>query len=803
MSILKSKHSGWTWDMKRTPFVGGGGGGGQAQPTQSTSYNTNLPEYAKPYVTTMLEATQKQLFNTQPGADGATEITGFRPYTPYSSDPTKYFAGPTGLQTGVYNEAGQMQTPGQYAPATGLAGAAGMGQLGTAGQAGVLGGMGTGLGLSGVSAAAPAFSAGQQFASQVTDPRSMQAFMSPYQQGVTDVAKNAAIREAQLAQQATNLGAARQGTYGGARQALMQGERERNLLTNLSNIQAQGSQAAYDRALAQQQFGANLGLQGIQTGLQGIQTGMQGVGQGLQGIGAQQAGFAGAGQAASTLGQLGGAQQQADLARMGFQQQIGKAQQDYQQNIINQAIQDYATQQQYPLMQLGFMSNMLRGLPMQATTTQSYMPTPNLTTQAISGLGTAAGAARAFGFKEGGKVPGYAGPEGSVVSGMRAKLEALADSPGGEAQVAQIAQTSPSEEMRKLANEVLIDKEQEKRAAAQAEQSIAQDQGMGMGRGLAAAPAPVMDTLSAAGGGIVAFAGDDEEEGSLVNYDPNKAYADPYQVLSDAEGIARQEARRKAAGIGEAVSPQYREFLTKQAEGMPGYQRRLEGLEMVKTFAKMNRPGSTVNAILGGLGESTDSIAKMYETVRGREEGIAKGEQDVYGRERADRLAILTGTDKERDQALKNIAERNKARITNQQRTTDLMQLFNVELMALKEEGKDVTNPLVRKDAMDRAVKSQGGRGLAQETKDLTAFSNAKKIDEQIGEKGTLTKELNMLKLQKPKDPKKLAEHNKAIEDLEDKIANRELILERRFLKRQQAGGGEAPINVDNLPPKK
>ena len=783
--------------------MGKGGGGGSPAPSQTTAYQTNLPEYAKPYVTTMLEATQKQLFNTQPGADGTTEITGFKPYTPYSSDPTKYFAGPTGLQTGVYNEAGQMQTPGQFAPATGLAGAAGMGQLGTAGQAGVLGGMGTGLGLSGVSAAAPAFSAGQQFASQVTDPRSMAAFMSPYQQAVTDVAKNAAIREAQLAQQATNLGAARQGTYGGARQALMQGERERNLLANLSNIQAQGSQSAYDRALAQQQFGANLGLQGIQTGLQGIQTGMQGVGQGLQGIGAQQAGFAGAGQAASTLGQLGGAQQQADLSRMGFQQQVGKAQQDYQQNIINQAIQDYATAQQYPMMQLGFMSNMLRGLPLQATTTQSYMPTPNLTTQAISGLGTAAGAYRAFGMKAGGKVPSYAGPEGSVVSGMRAKLEALADTPGGEAQVAQIAQTSPSEEMRKLANEVLIDKEQEKRAAAQAEQSIAQDQGMGMGRGLAAAPAPVMDTFSAAGGGIVAFAGDDEEEGSLVNYDPNKAYNDPYKVLSDAEGIARQEARRKAAGIGEAVSPQYREFLTKQAEGMPGYQRRLEGLEMVKTFAKMNRPGSTVNAILGGLGESTDSIAKMYETVRGREEGIAKGEQDVYGRERADRLAILTGTDKERDQALKNIAERNKARITNQQRTTDLMQLFNVELMALKEEGKDVTNPLVRKDAMDRAVKSQGGRGLAQETKDLTAFSNAKKIDEQIGEKGTLTKELNMLKLQKPKDPKKLAEHNKAIEDLEDKIANRELILERRFLKRQQAGGGEAPINVDNLPPKK
>ena len=51
--------------------MGGGGGG---QPTQSTSYQTNLPEYAQPYVETMLGATQQQLFNTQKSPEGATEI---------------------------------------------------------------------------------------------------------------------------------------------------------------------------------------------------------------------------------------------------------------------------------------------------------------------------------------------------------------------------------------------------------------------------------------------------------------------------------------------------------------------------------------------------------------------------------------------------------------------------------------------------------------------------------------------------------------------------------------------------------
>lgn len=314
-------------------YGSGGGGGG---PSNTTSYSTNLPEYAQPYVETMLGATQKQMFDMN-----GNEITGFKPYQPYSTDPTKYFAGPTTLQQGAYNEAAGMTTPGAYAPAQGMAGMAGLGQLG----------------------------AGAQYARQATDPRSVGAYMSPYQQAVTDVAKTAAVREAQMAQNQANLGSARQGTYGGARQALAQAERERNLLSNLSNIQAQGNQNAYNAAMQNMQYGANLGLQGL----------------------------SGAASTAGTLGQLGGAEQQADIARIGLQNQLGQAQQQYQQGIINQQIQDYATAQQYPLMQLGFMSNMLRGLPMQASTTQQYQAQPSGAQQAL-GLGLGAlGAYKAFG----------------------------------------------------------------------------------------------------------------------------------------------------------------------------------------------------------------------------------------------------------------------------------------------------------------------------------------------------------------------------------------------------------------------
>jgi hypothetical protein len=482
----------------------GKGGGGSPQPTSTTAYQTNLPEYAKPYVMNMLGAAQNQLFNT----DG-DQITGFKPYTPYSTDPTKYFAGPSSLQQSTYNEASRMQTPGQFGAATGLAGASGMGQLGTTGQAGMygqqgsmFGGLGTTLGAAGAMQAMPAFGAGQQFAQQVTDPRSMQSFMSPYQQAVTDVAKAAAVREAQIAGQQANLGAARQGTYGGARQALASAERERGLLSNLSAIQAQGSQAAFDKAMQAQQFGANLGLQGIQTGLQGVQQGlagtaqgMQGAGLGLQGVGAQQAGFAGAGQAASTLGNLSGAQQQADLARMGFQNQLGQQQQQYQQSIINQAIQDYATQQQYPYMQLSTMSNLLRGLPMQSMSTQQYQAQPSALQQGIGLLGTGAslyGAMRREGgtikeYAEGGSVGlGYANR--GVVDSMRDRLEEMFEQNEGKA--AEYVAKSTSPRVKEIAREL----------------------------GIGAAPTGSLGR-NMAGGGIIAFerGGDVEEEMSELD----------------------------------------------------------------------------------------------------------------------------------------------------------------------------------------------------------------------------------------------------------------------------------------------
>ena len=110
-----------------------------------------------------------------------------------------------------------------------------------------------------------------------------QEYMSPYMQNVVDIQKREAIRDAQKSQLAQNLGAARQGTYGGARQLLAQTERERALGQQLGDIQSRGSEAAFQQA--QQQFerdrAAQMGAQreNLQAALGvqqlGTQTGLQ------------------------------------------------------------------------------------------------------------------------------------------------------------------------------------------------------------------------------------------------------------------------------------------------------------------------------------------------------------------------------------------------------------------------------------------------------------------------------------------------------------------------------------------------
>jgi len=361
MSFLKSKHSGWLSDGTRTPFMGGGGGGGPPAPTQTNVQNSNIPEYAQPYVETMLGSAQQQIYNYDPSGTP----TGFKPYTPYGATVDAY---------GNVTNTAQEQANATVAPFSPLQRQA---QINAA-SVGMPGQFNLGTGYQAFGGAG-ALNAGQNYMNMATNPYAQQAFMSPYMQNAVDVQKNEAFRDAQIRNLGANLGSARQGTYGGARQTLAEQERNRGLQTQLGQIQATGTQKAFEAAQQAQQFGANLGLQGYG----------QAVGAG------------------TALGQMGGQQLAAQRGIIDLQSQIGGQQQALEQQKINQAVQNYAVQQQYPMQQLAAMSGLLRGLPLQSVTTQSYQAAPSAISQ-ISGLGLTGAAAYGLMKKEGGIIKSYA-----------------------------------------------------------------------------------------------------------------------------------------------------------------------------------------------------------------------------------------------------------------------------------------------------------------------------------------------------------------------------------------------------------
>lgn len=323
----------------------GSGGGGSPAPTSNTTQTSNIPEYARPYVESMLGATQQQLFYTAPGPEGTTQITGVKPYQAFGSASGEVDASGKpvlrGLGSGEMTAARSAYAPFDPLQQQAYGTAAGL-ETGSAMQAGT-GGTAAGT--------AQALGAGQQYAGQATNPYAVSAYMSPYMQNVVNVQQREAQRMSDIAGAQQRGQATQAGAFGGSRQALMEAERQRNLATQQGQIQAQGLQSAFDAARQSQQFGAQLGLQGTQAGLAGAQQ--------LYGQGA---------------------------ANLGLQSQYGAQQQAYNQNILNQAIQNYAMQQQYPQQQLSFMNAQLRGLPMQASTTQSYQAPPSYLSQA-AGLG--------------------------------------------------------------------------------------------------------------------------------------------------------------------------------------------------------------------------------------------------------------------------------------------------------------------------------------------------------------------------------------------------------------------------------
>jgi len=75
---------------------------------------------------------------------------------------------------------------------------------------------------------------------------------------------------------------------------------------------------------------------------------------------------------------------------IGLQNQLGTQQQQQAQRPLDMAYQDFINQQNYPYKQLGFMSDMIRGLPLGQQSTQSVYQAPPSAIQTVGALGAGA-----------------------------------------------------------------------------------------------------------------------------------------------------------------------------------------------------------------------------------------------------------------------------------------------------------------------------------------------------------------------------------------------------------------------------
>lgn len=199
-----------------------------------------------------------------------------------------------------------------------------------------------------------------------------QQYMSPYIQNVLDVQKSRAIEDFDRLRGARNTRAVQAGAFGGSRQAVQEGLAEEALMRQMGEIEATGRQAAFEQA--GQLFGADRAAQMAQMQAQAgefgrVQTAQEasrqfGAGQGLAALGA-------AGAEAGRLAALGEQERAAGIQGAQLLEGIGKAQQAETQAGLDLAYQDFLRQQGYPQEQLAFYSDVLRGLPVAPTSSQT------------------------------------------------------------------------------------------------------------------------------------------------------------------------------------------------------------------------------------------------------------------------------------------------------------------------------------------------------------------------------------------------------------------------------------------------
>jgi hypothetical protein len=555
-----------------------------ADATQSQVYQTNIPQQLLPYEQNLL--------------DTASQFTNIanNPYQAYTGERVAQFSP---LQQNAMNAAGQLGVAGQIGAGTDLAAGAGLGAMG----------------------------AGQNYAMQATNPGAVGAYMNPYlMQSLAPqmqlLQQQQGIQGTQLASQASQAGA-----FGGSRYGLQQGLQNQSNQLAMSNLVGQGFNTAYNNAISNMQFGANLGLQGYQTGLS----------------------------AANTLGNLGQLQNTQQTNNINTMANLGAVQQNNAQQILNNQYQDYLNYQNYPYQQMGFMSDLIRGAPLSQTGSAIYQGAPT-TLQNMVGLGLGA-----YGINqltkssaEGGTVSSYA-DGGSVES--PSNIESIVGQLSDQQlqQAAQAAQArGDQEELQAIQNEMAMRASERNGLAGAFNQLPQQSQ-----------------TRMLAGGGMVAFAGDedenDEDTGQLVSSTPandgsvgnaglqnqfGNALLSKIKEMEQAKGYKPlTEAEHQAAvtntmsqfrtAMGPDIYAPMQAQLQEQETDRGKALEQAKGLSALKAMGAVLQPGGTMRGLAAGAGAFADSYNTALAADRAEKRNIAQMKFSLADAQRKENMGLF------------------------------------------------------------------------------------------------------------------------------------------------------------------
>lgn len=379
-------------------------GGGE---TTSTVTQSNLPEYAEPYFTSLMD---RSFAESQ------------HPYQPYGGQRIADQSASTLSGLGAASRYGHSGV--NLGPALGLAQSAGNAALNYGAANPITSDYKAG-----------SYKAGNfkydkagfgdlvnKVAVEDFDAAQRDKYMSPYMQAVVDKAKQDAAKDALMEEGNRNLSAAKAGAFGGSR-AAVQAQLARDAgLDRMTDITVQGTQAAFENAQQQferdraARFGADTANQG--TGLQMLLSNQQAdletqrmreqsrqfgfseterarQAQAQLGLDAQKAtqgfglqGLQIANESALGLGQLYGQQDKMTQDRFRALLASGQAQEDFAQRQLDQDYMDFTNQRDAERQNLQFLSSILRGVPISAN---SEVSTTQPTNPLAGIMGTAGG----------------------------------------------------------------------------------------------------------------------------------------------------------------------------------------------------------------------------------------------------------------------------------------------------------------------------------------------------------------------------------------------------------------------------